>query len=234
MYLVEGNVGAGKSTLLSLITKNLPHMEVVFENVNSWDRNEYGKSLLTQFYQDTPRWSYTMETYTMLTRIKEHLREQAHQNPFKIIERSLFSGHYCFAKNGYLQGCMDETEWKLYSDWFSFLVEQYCQAPDGFIYLQADPKECQARAQKRNRSSEERITLAYFEQIHEQHEVFLIKKQGISPFLKDIPVLVLDATHNFELSQELTAEYLERINDFILITQAAKRAKPTITPNLRS
>ncbi len=227
MYLVEGNVGVGKSTLLSLIAKHLPHLQVVFEKVDSWDRNEHGKSLLTQFYQDTPRWSYTMETYTMFTRVKEHLKEQTDKNPFKIIERSLFSGHYCFAKNGYLQGFMDETEWKLYSDWFSFLVEQHCNAPAGFIYLQADPKDCQARAQKRNRSSEEGIPLSYFEQIHEQHEAFLIKKQNISPFLKDVPVLVLDASHNFESHQETTLEYMERINDFILITQGAKQNRST-------
>ncbi len=218
MYLVEGNVGAGKSTLLSILAQRLPSTQIVFESVNSWNKAQNGTSLLAQFYQDSRRWSYTMETYTMFTRVQEHLREQADHNPFKIIERSLYSGHYCFARNGYLQGFLDEAEWVLYNKWFNFLVEQRCKTPHGFIYLQTSPTVCYERAQKRSRSGEGDIPLGYFEQIHEQHEEFLIKKRGILPALKDVPVLVLDVTDEFETNQELAQEYVEKIHDFMLLT----------------
>ena len=218
MYLVEGNVGVGKSTLLSLITQKLPHIQVVFESVDAWSSPDTKDSLLTHFYQDTRRWSYTMETFTMFTRIKEHLREQETNNPFKIMERSLYSGHYCFAKNGYLQGCMSEVEWSLYSQWFSFLIERSCKNPNGFIYLKADPKICFERTAKRNRSGEENIPLAYFEQIHEQHENFLVKKKNILGSLQDIPVLVLDACHEFEKDEAVLHEYLQKIQDFMMLT----------------
>lgn len=218
MYLIEGNVGAGKSTLLSLLSQQLPSLEVVFEAVNSWDKIDHGTSLLTHFYQDTARWSYTMETFTMFKRIQEHLREQNHKNAFRIIERSLYSGHYCFAKNGYLQGALDESEWILYNKWFTFLVEEHCKTPHGFIYLQTDPKICYDRAKKRSRSAEETIPLAYFEQIHQQHEDFLIKKRGILSSLKDVPVLILDASIEFETDEERVKEYAEKMYDFMLLT----------------
>ena len=220
MYLVEGNVGAGKSTLLSLLSQQLPSVQVVFEAVNSWDAVDHGTSLLAHFYQDTTRWSYTMETFTMFKRIQEHLREQADNNPFRIVERSLYSGHYCFAKNGYLHGFLDDAEWELYNKWFTFLVEQRCKSPHGFIYLQTEPKICYERAKKRSRSSEDAIPLSYFEQIHEQHEEFLIKKRGILPALKDVPVLVLDVSSEFETNEERIKEYAEKIYDFMLLTSS--------------
>jgi deoxyadenosine/deoxycytidine kinase len=218
MYLVEGNVGVGKSTLLSLIAKRLSHVQVVFESVNAWSNADHSNSLLTHFYQDTNRWSYTMETFTMFTRIKEHLNEQNGNNPFKIIERSLYSGHYCFARNGYLQGCMTDVEWSLYTQWFTFLVERGCKPPHGFIYLKADPQICYDRTLKRSRSGEESIPLSYFEQIHEQHENFLIKKQNVLGSLKEVPVLVLDASFEFENDEAVLEEYLQKIQDFMLIT----------------
>jgi deoxyadenosine/deoxycytidine kinase len=219
MYLVEGNVGAGKSTLLSLIAQRLAHIEVIFESVNSWNNAvDHGASLLSHFYQDPARWSYTMETFTMFTRIKEHLNEQNGKNPFKIIERSLYSGHYCFARNGYLQGYMTDVEWALYTQWFAFLVGRSCVTPHGFIYLQTDPVICHERALKRNRSGEESIPLAYLEQIHKQHENFLIKKHNVLGSLKDVPVLVLDASYEFEKDEDVLTEYLEKIQDFMLVT----------------
>jgi deoxyadenosine/deoxycytidine kinase len=156
----------------------------------------------------------------MFKRIQEHLREQADVNPFRIVERSLYSGYYCFAKNGYLHGFLDETEWSLYSKWFTFLVEQRCKSPQGFIYLQTNPQTCYDRAKKRSRSSEETIPLSYFEQIHTQHEEFLIKKTGILPALKEVPVLVLDVSDEFETNEERIKEYAEKVYDFMLLTSS--------------
>ncbi len=221
MYLVEGNIGAGKSTLLSLISKNMPSIEVVFESVNTWNKQDHGSSLLSHFYEDAHRWSYTMETFTMFTRIEEHLREQKKENPFKIIERSLYSGYYCFALNGYQQGYMTPIEWSLYTQWFTFLVENGCKRPHGFIYLKSSPETCYQRTLKRSRSGEESISLTYLKEIHEQHEDFLIKKKNINNSLKEVPVLVLDRSYEFENDQDALDEYLEKIQDFMLATHKA-------------
>lgn len=215
MFLVEGNLGAGKSTLLALIQQYLPHINVVFEPVNSWHSDNHGASLLSQFYCDQQRWSYTMEKQTLLTRVKEFLKEQ--QDPEnKIMERSIYSGYYCFAKNGYLQGNMTDQEWHAYNLWFDFLVTQKCNKPSGFIYLRTSPETCYQRINKRARSGEEIIPLSYLQEIHAAHESFLIKKENLFEQLVSVPVLVLDAEDDFENNQNKLKHYLTLINDFVI------------------
>lgn len=214
MFLVEGNLGAGKSTLLALIQQHLPHIKVVFEPVNSWHSDNHGASLLSQFYCDQQRWSYTMEKQTLLTRVKEFLKEQ--QDPEnKIMERSIYSGYYCFAKNGYLQGNMTDQEWHAYNLWFDFLVTKKCSKPSGFIYLQTSPEICYQRVNKRARSGEEIIPLSYLQEIHAAHESFLIKKENLFEQLVSVPVLVLDAEHDFENNHAQLQHYLTAINQFV-------------------
>lgn len=214
MFLIEGNLGAGKSTLLALIQQYLPHIKVVFEPVNSWHSDNYGASLLSQFYCDQQRWSYTMEKQTLLTRVKEFLKEQ--QDPEnKIMERSIYSGYYCFAKNGYLQGNMTDQEWHAYNLWFDFLVTQKCNKPSGFIYLRTSPETCYQRVNKRARSGEEIIPLSYLQEIHDAHESFLIKKENLFEQLKNVPVLILDFDQDFTTNIDHLYMNLKAINWFV-------------------
>lgn len=218
MYLLEGNLGAGKSTMLALIKKHLPHLHVVTEPVNSWHNDNFQESLLGHFYKDTPRWAYTMELFTMMTRVKEHLKEQIslEQNYTpKIMERSLYSGYYCFAKNGYEQGFLTYEEWTAYNQWFEFLVAKKCNTPTGFIYLQANPEVCLERMSKRNRSGESSVPLEYLQQIHDQHEQFLIHKTGIAKNLQNVPVLVLDVSEEFADNQVILKDLINKVQDFI-------------------
>lgn len=217
MYIIEGNVGVGKSTFLRLIQEQLPEVKAIFEPVNAWSGSENAQSLLNNFYTDTPRWSYTMETFTMFTRIRDHIRELPFHSKLTVAERSLYSGYYCFAKNGYLQGQMEAIEWFMYTQWFEFLMPRIA-LPTGFIYLKSDPATCYKRTHKRNRSGEETIPLHYFEQLHNQHETFLIQKQGITDRLKNIPVLVLDVSDEFENNRELMQKYAHEVKNFIELT----------------
>ncbi len=226
MYLLEGNLGAGKSTMLALIKHHLPYLSVVTEPVNSWHSDNSQESLLGHFYKDTPRWAYTMELFTMMTRVKEHLKEQVSSNSSysldpsdnyipKVMERSLYSGYYCFAKNGYEQGFLTYEEWIAYNQWFEFLVTKKCNTPTGFIYLQADPEVCLERMSKRNRSGEDSVPLEYLKQIHLQHEQFLIHKTAICPTLQNVPVLILDVSQEFAQDQIILENLINKIYDFI-------------------
>ena len=219
MYILEGNNGIGKSTLLKLIQKNIPHIQAIQEPVDAWATEHNNEdSLLARFYADAPRWSYTMETYTMMARVQEHLRVQKMQQPFRIMERSLYSGHYCFARNGYEQGFMTETEWAIYNKWFNFLVPQKCQAPKGFIYIKSAPEVCFERSLKRSRKGEETVPLKYFEQMHDQHERYLLEKENVLDSLKEVPVLILDGNHEFASNSELQKNHFDKIQEFLLHT----------------
>lgn len=231
MYIVEGNIGAGKSTFLKLIDEHIAHISVAFEPLHNWQSQVYGQSLLSNFYQDTARWAFTMETFAMICRVREHMHEQQQNNPNRIMERSIYSGHYCFSVNGYKQGFVSDLEWGLYMQWFNFLIPNKCQPPLGFIYLQTDPDIAYTRIKKRNRLAEKKISLSYLKQIHDHHEAFLIHKEGLLPELKNVPVLTLDCNEEFEGNPVKMHELFEKVQDFMLQTQQCSPQKqaPSIT-----
>lgn len=49
---------------------------------------------------------------------------------------------YVFALNMFELGCINSTEWAVYQDWHSFLVEQFGRQVEleGIIYLRAPPQ----------------------------------------------------------------------------------------------
>jgi deoxyadenosine/deoxycytidine kinase len=210
MYIVEGNIGAGKSTFLKVMHQHLAQVKVVLEPLASWDSREHGGSLLENFIQDSHRWSYTMETFAMMCRVREHVYHQERNETDLLVERSIYSGHYVFSVNGYQQGFMTQQEWVMYLHYFNYLIPNMCRPPRGFIYLRTDPDIAYARIQKRARASERMITADYLQQIHERHEDFLIHKQGLLSDVLSVPVLVLDCNKEFE-HDEQHAQYLSEL-----------------------
>lgn len=212
MYIVEGTIGAGKSTFLKLLGRHMPDISVKLEQVDTWQSQEYGQSLLANFYKDPKRWAYTFEAFTLICRVQEHIQEQKNKK-ITLLERSIYSGNYVFAKNSYESGFMNECEWIMYNQWFSFL-SQGCQIPEGFIYLKIDPKVAYERVKKRNRSAESTLPIEYLYHIGERHEEFLCKKENIHPSLKDVPVLVIDCNQEFEEDTARFRELCARVREF--------------------
>lgn len=218
MYILEGNIGAGKSTLLRKIQEMDDIIEVVMEPVHSWHRQESGQSLLANFYNDIPRWAFSLETYAMACRVKEHLREQANSHPYRLMERSIYSGHYCFAHNSFMSGGMTAIEWDIYKQWFALLTHNKCKIPSGFIYLKTSPEVCMERIKKRNRLGEQSITLDYLQKIDRAHDEFLIAKNNIMPELQMVPVLKLDGGKPFESSTYVFNQLCDQIEEFMHTT----------------
>jgi deoxyadenosine/deoxycytidine kinase len=223
MYIVEGNVGAGKSTFLRLVAQYLTGIEVVVEPVASWQQPINGESILANFFNDTPRFAYTFETLTMMCRVRDHLAEQQ-KSPLRILERSIYSGHYCFAHNCFQQRFMTPLEWELYNQWFNFLIPAKCKPPHGFIYLRVDPKVSFKRIQKRARSEETSISLTYLEQLHDRHETFLIHKQDVLEELKSVPLLILDCNQEFEQDTRMLQQCFDHLVSFITQTTPSYHA----------
>lgn len=191
MIIVEGNIGAGKSTFLKNLAQYSDYFDIAQEPVDSWHKKEDGSNLLENFYKNPHRWAYTLETFAMAARLQEHIRHAKNKKPI-IVERSIYSGHYCFAKNDYLAGYMTEIEWELYQHWFNTVIASFATPPKGFIYLQVSPEVALERIQKRNRIGEENISLAYLKEIEKRHEEFLVQKIDVLKNISAVPVKIFD------------------------------------------
>lgn len=214
ILIVEGNIGAGKSTFLKIVGSAL-NAQLVYEPVNTW-QNVAGENLLERFYAETQRWAYAFQTYAFVTRVsaqEQHAR--INEQPFQILERSVYSDRYCFAKNCHELGFMEDIEWKLYQDWFTWLVEQYTPTPQAFIYLRTEPDICHERLMKRNRSEETGVSLDYLQRLHQKHEDWLIHKKEISDRLNTVPVLTLECNEDFEENPARQAHFIDAIAQFL-------------------
>lgn len=218
IFIIEGNIGAGKSTFLRLIKEKLP-VQVVFEPLSRWQNVGEGGNLLEKFYQDTSRWGYTFQTYAFITRIIEQ-QEKALENPFnaQVLERSVYSDRYCFAKNCFEMGTISKLEWDLYQQWFQWLVDNYSQKPDGFIYLRTTPEVCYERLKKRARQEESIIAFNYLKLLNDKHEDWLIGKKDVADYLIKTPVLSLDCNNEFEDCPEELEKHIKQIQEFIELT----------------
>lgn len=217
VYLfVEGNVGAGKSTLLNIIKKHLD-VVVVSEPCDQWQDIE-GYNLLDAFYSDSARWACTFQLYAFMTRIKKQKEYAKLGGAFQIMERSWFSDKYCFALNAFESNLLDQMEWNLYCNMWTWYVDQGI-APSGLIYLRADPAICYERMQIRARSEESVVPLEYLEALHKCHEQWLMEQKYSSEEFGNIPVLVLDGSLDFQNNDEVQQDFIRQILDFLNINE---------------
>lgn len=214
MFIVEGNIGTGKTTFLKALQRALSRVTVTLEAVDYWQNESNGQSILQNFYESPERWAYSMETIALKIRIQEHIARQKSLLP-NIVERSIYSGYHCFARNSFEQGFLNQLEWNIYNEWFNFLTAQQCLPPVGFIYLRADPKLSYQRTVQRKRGAEESISFDYLQQIHEKHESFLIDKRDVHTSIMHTPVLVLDCNYDLVTNKAKLLDYVDQVQQFI-------------------
>jgi deoxyguanosine kinase len=212
-FIVEGNIGAGKSTFLRLLKETF-NINIIYEPLDEWQMVGNGENILEKFYQDTSRWAYTFQTYAFLTRIAKQER-MLDSTCVNVVERSVYSDRYCFAKNCFELGVMSGLEWELYKKWFEWLVDEYDVLPNGFIYLKTTPEVAFSRLRKRHREEEKVVALSYLTSINNKHEEWLVKKENVRPALVSIPVLIVDCNQDFENDPEVFAKIKEQISEFM-------------------
>ncbi|XP_071077638.1 deoxyguanosine kinase, mitochondrial isoform X2 [Desmodus rotundus] len=175
-------------------------------------------------YREPARWSYTFQTFSFMTRLKvglEPFPEKLLQarRAVQIFERSVYSDRYIFAKNLFENGSINDMEWHIYQEWHSFLLQEFASRLQlhGFIYLQATPQVCLKRLHQRDRKEEMGIELAYLEQLHGQHEAWLVHKTTKlhCEALLTIPVLVLDVNDDFSKEVTKQEELMRKVNTFV-------------------
>ncbi|KAM9585193.1 deoxyguanosine kinase, mitochondrial isoform 4-T5 [Trichechus inunguis] len=175
-------------------------------------------------YREPARWSYTFQTFSFMSRLKTQL-EPVSEKPLQakelvqVFERSVYSDRYIFAKNLFENGSLSDIEWHIYQSWHSFLLQEFASRLrlHGFIYLQATPQVCLKRLHQRARAEEKGVELAYLEQLHGQHEAWLVHKTTKlhCEALQNIPVLVLDVNEDFSEEGAIQEELMRKVNTFV-------------------
>lgn len=211
LLLVEGNIGVGKTTFLNMISTYLEKVAIVSEPCDEW-QNIDGHNLLDAFYKNNERWACTMQLYVLMTGARKLERSINPDHKFCIMERSLYTSKYCFAKNLMLMGKMNSLEWALYCDVWNWYVKQALQ-PFAIIYLRAEPEICYERMKVRARTEESVVPLGYLQMLHDRHDEWLLLKQWQND--TEIPVLVLDASCNFRDDSVVQERFIRQILDFL-------------------
>ncbi|XP_047463411.1 deoxynucleoside kinase [Mugil cephalus] len=242
---IEGNIAAGKSTFVSLLQAAAEDWEVIPEPIGKWcniqnnsdniyqelsSSQKSGGNLLQMLYDKPSRWSYTFQSYACLSRVRAQLKSpsvklQQAENPVQFYERSVYSDRYVFASTLYECGDLTDTEWSVYQDYHSWLLDQFEPdlSLDAIIYLRAPPQRCMQRLLHRGREEEQMIPLEYLDQLHSKHESWLYDRSLRLDFeyLNKLPVLVLDVEDDFKndlIKQEVLVtkvrEFLDTLSSF--------------------
>jgi len=232
---IEGNIATGKSTFIKVLEDAAANedWEITPEPVSTWTQidgqgeSSSGGNLLKLFYDDAKRWSYTFQSYALLSRMRLQRAPFGTHTQARLSERSIHSDRYIFARNCFETGLMSETEWAIYQDWSTYLLDSLGELQlDGFIYLRADPETCAKRMSKRGRPEEQGVTVDYLKQLHEKHERWLHHKEFHGEDIMDgIPVLEIDCNMEFHDDEAMKKKMLDQVRQFVLDVQKQKQQR---------
>lgn len=193
---IAGNIGAGKTTLTEMLSKHYKWIPQ-FEDV---DHNPY----LNDFYEDMPRWSFSLQIYFLNTRLNQVLEIQRGTETV-IQDRTIFEDAHIFAPNLYEMGLMSKRDFENYFSFFSTL-KTMVSPPDLLIYLKASVPTLVAQIQKRGREYEENIRLDYLKRLNEYYNKWI-------DTYKDGNLLIIDCdTNKFAENEEQFGEIIRKID----------------------
>jgi deoxyadenosine/deoxycytidine kinase len=160
---IAGNIGVGKSTLVAMLCQQLgwqPFYEPVADN-----------PYLADFYRDMHAWSFHSQIFFLTRRL--HAHHQLLDHPTSVIQdRSVYEDAEIFAYNLYLQGLMDERDYRSYHELYEVLTE-FLQPPDLVIYLRASEDTLINRISHRGRDYEREIGRDYLKKLNQLYETWI-------------------------------------------------------------
>jgi deoxyadenosine/deoxycytidine kinase len=207
---IEGNIGSGKSTLVKKLKELMPSDKYVFiaEPVDVWssitDKN--GENILEKFYRDQTKYAFPFQMMAYISRL--HLiKETMKNNPEKviIIERSCLTDRNVFAKMLYDDEKIEDVCYQIYNMYFDHFLSALNFS--NIIFVNTDPNICHRRVNKRDRSGEDNISLAYLEKCHQYHLDWLSST--------DLNILEVNGNSEFETDEEVLMDYVAKVKNFI-------------------
>lgn len=219
-FFIEGNIGSGKSTLIEYLQTDKNYndfnVKILKEPVEEWKSfkdKKTGNNILDYFYKDSKRWGYLFQMNAFITRSK--LIDKYKDKNTILMERSVYSDRYVFAKNCHEKGMITSIEWDTYLNWFEWLSGMLELNGDAYIYLRTSPKKSYERILKRNRQEEKQISLEYITEIHNKHEIWLNKNKK--------NILILDG--DIENSEQRLIDFSSKILNFMKTLLFEKKNK---------
>ncbi len=168
---IDGNIGCGKSSILSYLHKN-SKLPVDLEPVDSW------QPYLNDIYNNNNNNKnnnnvFNFQVRIWLDRCWIQNRENDILSNFILVERSPYFIKKSFIETAKKNNLINLEEYQILLDLHKKTDNKWNN--NIYIYLKSEPELCLSRIKKRNRESEDKITLEYLKQIHNTHEENIIK-----------------------------------------------------------
>lgn len=172
--IIEGNIGSGKSSLINYFAIN-PQVVAIQEPLNKWT-NIGGVNLLRESYREPSKWGFPFQFYAAFAQLQAH--NWATDRPFKIQERSIFSGRYCFleqlSSTANYQNRLPRAQHQILEEWFQYILGAFDFKVDLVIYLRTTPDVAYERIQTRGRYEEMAVTIDQIKELHAAYDDWLL------------------------------------------------------------
>ena len=170
---IAGMIGASKSTLAAALGQHLG-IDVHYEPVID---NEY----LSDFYRDTPRYSFAMQVYLLNRRFQQH-QEIIWRGRSAVQDRTIYEDSI-FAKMLARTGLMEDRDYRTYVQLFRHMSNFMCK-PSVIVYLDVSPASSYERIQTRSRGVESGIKLEYLAALYEGYQEFIASISKVVPVIR--------------------------------------------------
>jgi deoxyadenosine/deoxycytidine kinase len=193
VVIVEGLIGSGKTTLSRELGQALGDSTLTLFEPDEKDDKQAANPYLSAFYEDSPRWAFTMQAHLLAERYRMHKHAQWHAMQGygdAVLDRS-FYGDTAFARLQVALGQMDEHEYLTYSRLYHAMSASVL-LPTVCVRVLASPEVCNRRVAKRmetetGRTCETAIDLSYLQGLEREidHMVGVLRQQGVT--ILDVP-----------------------------------------------
>lgn len=190
VVIVEGLISGGKTTLTRELGQALgPSTLILIEPDEKQGANPY----LADYYEDSARWSFTMQTHLLALRYRMHLHAQWHSmqgQGHAILDRSFF-GDTAFARLQVKMGLMTIREFDTYTALYHAMTASVL-LPTVCLRVLVSPETAARRIigrmeRETGRKCETSVSVDYLRGLDQEidHMVDVLRRQGVT--VLDVP-----------------------------------------------
>lgn len=172
---LEGIIGVGKSHFLEVIRKNFSNVKIFTEGI---DKDIYKQSV-KDYYTNPHKYAYPFQLTMLWRKMSDGLDAQEYDEQtdgmgIALLERTISSNNYVFAKMAYERKYITKEYFKLYNHAYDKL-KKALKCPDLIIYLDCPESFAFQNIANRGREGEEYITIEYLNELRQLYFSWLLR-----------------------------------------------------------